>query len=174
MKYLAISLFFCLNLATTFAQNAPTEPVRKRERPERTAEIRTRVKERLKVQRTAFITQRLELTEAESAQFWAIHNEYEAKLEQIRQSAKPATTDISKMSDAEAEKMIAADFDRQARELDLKRDYYQRLKKVLSPAKIVKLHRAEREFKLMVAKKMRDRQSGGGKGRPRRPRGFDE
>jgi Spy/CpxP family protein refolding chaperone len=105
-----------------------------------------RLADRMAARRAAFITQRLNLTEAEAQQFWPIFNDYTQKVQQIRAGVK-AEKPLDEMADADIEKIILADFDRDARELDLKKEYFQKLKKVISVRKIGKLYRAERDFK---------------------------
>jgi hypothetical protein len=103
-------------------------------------------KNKLQAQRVAFITQRLNLTPEEAQQFWPVFNQYTEKLQQIRSSAKEEKT-IDELNDGDTEKMILSEFDRESRELDLKKDLYQKLKKIISVKKIAKLYRAERDFK---------------------------
>ena len=47
-------------------------------------QMRDKVEEKVKIQRIAFITQRLSLTETEAQQFWPVFNEFTEKLQQIR------------------------------------------------------------------------------------------
>ncbi len=134
-----------------------------------TPDKRDRLRERIRAQHAAFITQRLELTEAEAVLFWPIFNEFEAKMQAARKTAKPSM-EIEKMTDAEAEKTMNADLDRQIREIELKREYIQKLKKAVSVHKIAKLHRAERDFKFMVAQKVQQKRGKKGGDNPRFPR----
>lgn len=114
-------------------------------------------KNKLEAQRVAFITQRLNLTPEEAQQFWPIFNQYTEKLQQIRSSTK-ADKPLDEISDADAEKMILSEFDRESRELDLKKDLHQKLKKVISIKKIAKLYKAERDFKGMLLERIQQRQ----------------
>ena len=110
-------------------------------------------KNKLEAQRVAFITQRLNLTPEEAQQFWPIFNQYTEKLQQIRTSAKPEKT-VDDMSEADAEKVILGEFDKDARELDLKKEYYQKLKKAISVKKIARLYKAERDFRSFLLEKI--------------------
>jgi hypothetical protein len=109
-------------------------------------------KNKLQAQRVAFITQRLNLTPEEAQQFWPVFNQYTEKLQQIRSSAKEEKA-VDELSDTDTEKMILSEFDRESRELDLKKDLYQKLRKIISVKKIAKLYRAERDFKGMLIEK---------------------
>ena len=110
-------------------------------------------KNKLEAQRVAFITQRLNLTPEEAQQFWPIFNQYTEKLQQIRTSAKPEKT-VDDMSEADAEKVILGEFDKDARELDLKKEYYQKLKKANSVKQIARLYKAERDFRSFLLEKI--------------------
>ncbi len=110
-------------------------------------------KNKLQAQRVAFITQRLNLTPEEAQQFWPVFNQYTEKLQQIRTAAKEEKT-VDELSDTDTEKMILSEFDRESRELDLKKDLYQKLRKIISVKKIAKLYRAERDFKGMLIEKI--------------------
>ena len=109
-------------------------------------------KNKLQAQRVAFITQRLNLTPEEAQQFWPVFNQYNERLQQIRSSAKEEKS-VDELSDTDTEKIILSEFDRESRELDLKKDLYQKLRKIISVKKIAKLYRAERDFKGMLIEK---------------------
>lgn len=113
-----------------------------------------RLHDKMQAQRIAFITQRLDLSPEESQQFWPIYNQYTEKLKQIRLE-KPEKPMID-MTEAEAEKAILGDFDKEARELELKKEYYQKLKKVISVKKISRLYIAERDFRTELLKRLKD------------------
>ena len=110
-------------------------------------------KNKLEAQRVAFITQRLNLTPEEAQQFWPIFNQYTEKLQQIRAASKPEKM-VEDMNDADAEKVILGEFDKDAKELDLKKEYYQKLKKTISVKKIARLYKAERDFRSLLLEKI--------------------
>ena len=118
-------------------------------------QIGEKVAEKVKIQRIAFITQRLSLTETEAQQFWPVYNEFTDKLQQIRKKQKPDKP-FDELSDADVEKMIAAQFDQDGRELDLKKEHFQRLKKVISVKKIAKLYKAEKDFRGELVKQLQE------------------
>ena len=114
-----------------------------------------RVKERVEAQRIGFITQRLNLTPEESQQFWPVYNQYTEKMQQIRNSVKMEQP-LDEMNDADTEKLIMSQMDKETRELDLRKEYYQKLKKVISIKKIAKLYKAERDFKGELLKQLQE------------------
>lgn len=109
---------------------------------------------RVESMRIAFITQRLNLTPEESQQFWPVFNQFTEKMQQIKGGKNEMPLD--EMSDADTEKMILTEFDKESRELELKKEYYQKLKKVISVRKIAKLYRAERDFKNELVKYLKE------------------
>jgi hypothetical protein len=142
-----------------FAQTPPSKP----KLDERRGELRQRLAERIKTQHIAFISNRLQLTTKEAEQFWLLFNEFHEKQKAIRDAAhaqrqKP----FDEMTDAEVEKLITSEIDIQGRELELRKEYYQKFKTVISVKKIAKLYRAERDFKMSVLENFKKRQNKGG------------
>lgn len=117
--------------------------------------MQNRMKERVEAQRIGFITQRVNLTPEESQQFWPIYNEYTDKMRQIRSSNKGEKS-FDDMSDADTEKMIMSQFDKESRVMDLRKEYYQKFKKVISIKKIAKLYKAEQDFKGEMLKQLQE------------------
>jgi Skp family chaperone for outer membrane proteins len=117
--------------------------------------MRERVEEKIKIQRIAFITQRLSFTETEAQQFWPIFNEYTEKLQQIRKQPKPDKP-VDELDNVDVEKIVLAQFDREGRELELKKEYFQKFKKVISVKKIAKLYRAEKDFRGELVKQLQE------------------
>ena len=117
--------------------------------------MQNRMKERVEAQRIGFITQRVNLTPEESQQFWPIYNEYTDKMRQIRSSNKGEKS-FDDMSDADTEKMIMSQFDKESRVMDLRKEYYQKFKKVISVKKIAKLYKAEQDFKGEMLKQLQE------------------
>ncbi len=112
-------------------------------------------KEKIEAMRIGFITQRLALTPEESQQFWPIYNQYTERLKQIRQEAKPPRP-LNTLNDEETEKFMLAGFDKDIKEIELKREYYQKYKKILNVRRVALLHNAERDFVEQVLKKWRE------------------
>lgn len=110
--------------------------------------------EKIEALRVAFITQRLELSPAESEKFWPIYNEFKSKLNEIeRPRHRRMKADLS---DKEAEDLLEKSLQAEEQKAKLKREYYGRLKKVVSAKKILELHRAERDFKHELIGRIRE------------------
>jgi hypothetical protein len=116
---------------------------------------RDKMKDKVKAQRVAYITQELELSETEAQKFWPIYNTYQSEIEQLRASLdlKPRRD----MTDKEAEDMMLAMLDGRSREIDIQKKYIQKMKTAVSAKKIALLFKAEREFKEKVISNIKER-----------------
>ncbi len=108
----------------------------------------------LQAQRIAFITERMNLTPEEAQQFWPLYNHHNEILKQLRK-AYQLTRVSEDATDDQVEKFILSGFDKDQKEIELKKDYYQRLRKVLNVRKIQKLFRAEVEFRQEVIQQLK-------------------
>lgn len=113
--------------------------------------------ERMQALKVGFITERLKLTPEESQKFWPIYNEYEAEQKKIRQKHK-FKQDFATMTDSEAEQLLSSGLEMEQQLLNLKKDYVQRMRKVIPVRKVAMLNRAERDFKEELLKKLRELQ----------------
>ncbi len=118
------------------------------------------VRERIKAQRVAFITERLALTSDEAQRFWPVYNEFTSQIEGIKRKQKDNRTStndkLAVMTDKEVEKSLSDELLSQQQLVDLQRQYQQELLKVIAIKKIAMLYKAEHDFKLNLLKKMRD------------------
>jgi hypothetical protein len=116
---------------------------------------RDRIKDKVKAQRVAYITQELELSETEAQKFWPIYNTYQSEIEQLRASLdlKPRRD----MTDKEAEDMMMAMLDGRSKEIDIQKKYIQKMKTAVSAKKIALLFKVEREFKEKVISNIKER-----------------
>ncbi len=111
--------------------------------------------QRVEAMKVAFITDRLGLTPQESQNFWPIYNQYEDEQKKIRQKYK-FSNNFATMTDAEAEKMLEGTLEMEQQLLNLKRDYIQRMRKVIPVRKIVMLNRSEHEFREELVKRLKE------------------
>ncbi len=116
---------------------------------------RERIKDKVKAQRVAYITQELELSETEAQKFWPIYNTYQSEIEQLRASLdlKPRRD----MSDKEAEEMMMAMLEGRSKEIDIQKKYIQKMKTAVPAKKIAMLFKVEREFKEKVISNIKER-----------------
>ena len=118
-------------------------------------------KEKVEAMKVAYITNKLELTPAEAQQFWPVFNEYENKIQTIRQSrrkdSKEGADNLDQLSDKEVETLIDSEVGFRQKELDLLKEYHTKFKAVLPIRKVAKLYRAQEDFKRELLKKIQER-----------------
>jgi len=129
--------------------------------------------DKLKAQKVAYITAKLNLTSDEAAKFWPIYNQYDAALKVIRDKRKlemmNAKMNFDSLTDTQLSQLLTDEFSYQQQELDLKKKYFtQEYPKVLPEKKVAMLYRAEMEFNKEVVKlymqNQQMKQGGGGPG----------
>ncbi len=142
MKYLLFSIFVICSMSTVYAQGP-----RKAER-----------QERIKALWTAYLTQELELTSDESAKFWPIYNEFSQKERELKQkNVRPNA--LQSMSESEIDNYYKQSLNNDEKLIELKREYYPKLKTAIPAKKIVKIPVAEREFKKKLLKMIQERRN---------------
>jgi hypothetical protein len=112
--------------------------------------------DRLESYQVAFITQKLDLSAEEAQKFWPLYNQYRDQTRKLRQEGS-RTSFSEDMSDVEAEQYIKSSLDREGRELDLRKEFIQKLRGALPPRKIAKLQDLDREFKKELLERARER-----------------
>lgn len=113
-------------------------------------------KEQMKAKKVAFITEKLELTEEESAAFWPVYNQMEEDLHTLRtnfRKERKSDKKLEDMTDEEVDALMTKAFDFKQKELDIKKRYHVKFKQVLPVRKVAKLYHLEKEFRKHVAAK---------------------
>ncbi len=118
--------------------------------------------EKLKAYKTAFITEVLDLTSAEAEKFWPVYNAHEDKMMELRKSERSeifqiVRGDLDGLSEADANALLDKAINFKSKELDYEKELVANLKGVISSKKILKLKKAEEEFKRMLLDKFRGR-----------------
>jgi Skp family chaperone for outer membrane proteins len=116
--------------------------------------------ERIKAMKTAFITQELELTPAEAEKFWPVYNKFEKEIHTLKKQARSEmrTTqgeDSNNLSDAQATEILNKMRNFNRREQELQNQKEAELLKILSPSKVLRLKKAERDFQMQLLRKYR-------------------
>ena len=117
-----------------------------------------RVRDRIKSQRIAFITDRLSLSSEEAQKFWPVYNQFTDELESIKREMnklRRSTNDnLKNLSEKEIEKALEDDIISQQKMTDVHRRFQAELKKVVTVRKIAQLYKAEHDFKLTLLKRV--------------------
>jgi len=125
------------------------------------AQTGEKIRDKIRAQRIAFITNKLQLTPSEAEKFWPIYNQFTAEFEEIKKDMnklrKSTNENLLSMSDKDIEIALEKDLENQQKLTDLQRKYQKELKSAISPRKIALLYKTERDFKLQLLKRMRER-----------------
>lgn len=120
--------------------------------------------ERYRTEKVAFLTNSLDLTPEEAQQFWPIYNQMEketSKCQRQRHELESQVRDGGQgLSDKEMIKLTREHVTLSKTEADLQEKYNEEFLKVLPPEKVIKLYKAEYEFRIYMFRKYRDRNKG--------------
>ena len=119
-----------------------------------------KAREKIRAAQIAFITDRLGLTPKEAEKFWPVYNEFAQKRNQIRQEMQDARRSRpADQKDEEFQKqMIDLGLKLKQRELDLEKEYSNKILDVITPQKLMALRKAEADFRTMVIRQIQQRQ----------------
>ncbi len=120
----------------------------------------------MKALKTAFITDRLDLSSDEAEKFWPVYNQYEKELHQLQVVERMAILDqiaekggVSKMTEKESSDLLQKILDLNEK-INLKeKNKYLALKKVISSQKILKLIKVEESFKRELFKLLQEQRN---------------
>ena len=102
-----------------------------------------KMRERIKAQKVAFITDKLNLTPEEATKFWPVYNAYEDRVETVRtgdmRTIKSQIRQNPDMSDNEADKLLQNLITAEDEMHKAKVDLIKNLKGIISSKKIIKL-----------------------------------
>ena len=108
--------------------------------------------------RIAFITARVVLTQDQAQRFWPVYNEFITKRRDLNRSARLLRRDADKLdlNDAQLRENFNQDFAIRQQQLNLEKDYFERVQKVLSLRQVAQLYQAERDFTKEVLRRVAD------------------
>ena len=119
-----------------------------------------KMREKIKTQKIAFITDQLQLTSEEAQSFWPIFNAYETDVEAIKngdlRSVRKTLRSETDLSDKEANDLLDRLLDSERDIYSLKVNLVSDLKSVLPPQKILKLKIADEEFSKKLLERLRE------------------
>ncbi len=122
--------------------------------------VRKQIRERIEARHAAFITEKVNLTPEEAAAFWPVYHEFAAKRKEVlKQIVVGKTKDpavLETMSDKELLELADAEILKEQRMLDLRKEYHAKFKAILPPLKLMKFYEADKQFKKMLLKRLRE------------------
>jgi hypothetical protein len=104
----------------------------------------------------AFISQRLKLTSEQTPLFWPLYNEYNDKKAAIKLQIKKLSLENfnEKVTDSEILSDIKKLYILKQKELEIEKEFSEKCLKILTPKQFAELYQAERDFKIMLIKKL--------------------
>lgn len=114
------------------------------------------VNDKIEARKIALITQRLELTPEQAAKFWPIYRELSDRQKSIRRDfvQERRNFDPKTASEEEMKRMIDLGLKVKERQLNLEREYSERMRQVITNRQLVNLRRAEEEFRQRLIKRL--------------------
>ncbi len=155
-----ISIITCLLITLSLsAQEKPIEDNNERR------DKRHRMERKMETKKIGYITDELDLSSTEAQNFWPIYNEFHSELRALKEESKKMDPRKEEMTDAEASKLLSTIFEREQKELDIKKKYFTKMETAISKAKIAKLYMLEKKFREEVFNSIKKRMKRKGKGR---------
>lgn len=105
-------------------------------------------RDKIEALRVSFITKKLELTAAENEKFWPVYNEYNDKLKAIRKNLRQSYRRyLNGFNGADADELYELDLRSKQAEVDVHKQYSQKIKDIVGVKKMVLLRIAEEQFR---------------------------
>jgi len=119
-----------------------------------------KVRSKIQAARVAYITDQLQLTPEEAEKFWPIYREFTDKRRALRVQLlrARANADPAKTAEQNDQALVEQRLDVKQKELNLEKEYSERLLKVISAQKLRTLPDAERRFRQMILEQIQRRQ----------------
>lgn len=136
-------------------------------------------RQKIQLLKTAFITDAINLTPDEAEKFWPVYNLYSDEMRRLRNSMERGlmqeyklSNGIDNLTEEQAQQFLTKVQDLEQKILENKMTMVQELSNIISAKKIVKLHKAERDFNRRMLQEYGRRNKGsvgpGGQGGPPR------
>jgi Rps23 Pro-64 3,4-dihydroxylase Tpa1-like proline 4-hydroxylase len=117
--------------------------------------------ERLNAYKIAFFTKRLNLTPREAEKFWPVYNEYQDRKNKIHLERQEINRNFNQnelnMTDREMSEAGDKLAGLEVREASLAQEFHNKIKTILSPAKVLRLYQAENQYRLQLLKELQER-----------------
>lgn len=116
-------------------------------------------RKKIEAAKIALITERLELSPEQAEKFWPVYNEYFKELRGYRKEYDLAKKNFNaeKATDEEYRQLLDLGHRLKERQLNLEKQYSERLLTIITNRQMLNLRKAEGDFKRMLMDRMRDR-----------------
>jgi hypothetical protein len=117
-------------------------------------------REKLEAYRIGFFTKKLNLTSGEAEKFWPLYNEYQKQRNAIQQERRELIRNFNQnegtLSDKELTEMGDKLINTSSEESTIAQTFHNKLKEVLSPAKVIRYYQAENQWKAQLLNELQD------------------
>lgn len=121
--------------------------------------------EKFRTEKIAFLTSNLELTPAEAQKFWPIYNQLEKErweAQKFRREMEEKVLEAQESMSEQKIKQLTREFAGSLqKEANLLVNFNEKFLEILPPGKVLRLYKAENEFRMYMIKKFRDRKRNG-------------
>jgi len=108
----------------------------------------------IKTAKKEVITKAMQFTDEEAAAFWRVYSQYEFEATQIGDDMlaliKDYANNLQDMTDEKAKELVKRSFDIENKQLKLKKKYFKKIEKVLSPIKAAKFIQIENQIRRAI------------------------
>lgn len=115
------------------------------------------LRDRIRAAQVAYLSQKLDLTPDEAQKFWPLYNQYTKEVELLIAERHNATTSAKSADLPANNNNNELGYDQ--RMLDIKNHYNKEFQKVLPSTKAGNVFRTEREFRNVLVRSLKERQS---------------
>lgn len=128
--------------------------------------------DKVKAIEVAYIARELDLTPEEAQKFWPVYNKYSKEVHDLIKERKKKTQELKGQprTDEVAEATLDKELNYERKLLEIKTRYREEFSKVLPARKVGNFYRAEREFRGMMIRQLKERKDNNRMMRGGRPR----
>jgi hypothetical protein len=151
-KNLAVVILFCLASMNVVLFAQPNDEKKKEDF------------EKFKAQRKAYISQIMDLTEAEADVFWPVCDEFQGKRFELNKplraeirKVRQAKKEKKKVSEADYKKIVELSASVKVKEAQLEEEYIKKFLEILPSEKVYSYQQAEQQFAKQVFDRRKDR-----------------
>ena len=116
--------------------------------------------EKIQAARIALISEKLKLTPAQAEKFWPVYREFTENRMELRKQFRDAerNQDVAKPKADRDQELLKLGLQLKQQNVDLEKNYSERLLKVISAQQLLTLPKAEEEFRRMLLQRLQDRE----------------
>ena len=111
-------------------------------------------REVVQTERKMIVANNMELSEEESARFWAVYNDYQQDIREVNDRrvklVRSYIESYQTLNDAQAEEMLREFLDIETDRLSIKRSYIRKFRKALSKKKVLRFYQVDNKLDAII------------------------